>query len=252
VVYIACPPNYHEEHALAAFAANKAVYCEKPLGVDVAQSESLAAQAQASGLPNIVNFSLASAAATRELEMQLANGTLGEVWGVDVRIHFSQWPRAWQMAAADWLSYRNEGGFTREVLSHWVYLTERLIGCVELESCQVRYPRGNLAETHLQATLLAEGVPVSIAASSGGVGPDQVEYTVWGTQASSRVVDWNELFTSNGGPWAPALADIADPREKGYELQLANAAAATAGKPHSMPTFADALSVQSIIEAMLE
>ena len=43
-----------------------------------------------------------------------------------------------------------------------------------------------------------------------------------------------------------------DPRQLGYQLQLDNAAAAIAGDDHSMPDFAAALSVQVLIEDMLE
>jgi len=251
VVYIACPPVWHKEHAVAAIQAGKAVYCEKPLGVDIAQSRELVELAQAAGVVNIVNFSLASAAAVREVEKRLAAGSLGDLVGVDVRVHFSQWPRQWQIDAAAWLDYREQGGFAREVLSHWVYLTQRLFGRAELRNAAVRFPDAERAETHVIAELQAGGLPVSIAGSVGGAGPDLVEYTIWGSRQSCRIIDWNRLVTSDGGEWQPQLTHLDDPRKLGYQLQLDNAAAAISGTSHSMPNFADALSVQILIEDML-
>lgn len=251
VVYIACPPVWHRAHALAAMQAGKAVYCEKPLGVDVAQSRELVARAEDAGIVHIVNFSLASAAAVTEIERRLAAGKAGELAGVDVRVHFSSWPRQWQMDAASWLSYREQGGFTREVLSHWVYLTERLFSPMALGRAATRYPGDGRAETHIVAQLQAGSLPVSIAGSVGGTGPDLVEYTIWGAAQSYRIVDWNRLYMSDGGDWSAQLTHIDDPRQLGYQLQLDNAAAALSGAPHSMPNFAAALSVQVLIEDML-
>jgi predicted dehydrogenase len=251
VVYIASPPVSHRAHALAAIAADKAVYCEKPLGVDVAESRALAEAAKAAGVINIVNFSLASAVATTAIETSLTAGECGDVLGVDIVLHFSQWPRAWQVDAASWLSRRAEGGFTREVLSHWIYLSERLFGPATLERAWVRYPDGDGAETHLQAALHVGGLPVSVAGSVGGTGPDRVEYTLYGSRASCRILDWNRLLRSDGGEWQADLTHIADPREAGYEAQLAHAARAVAGQAHTMPDFEAALSVQVLIEAML-
>ena len=37
-VYIACPPEWHKHYALMAIEAGVAVYTEKPLGVDIAES----------------------------------------------------------------------------------------------------------------------------------------------------------------------------------------------------------------------
>lgn len=251
VVYIASPPVWHKQHAIAAMGAGKAVYCEKPLGVDVAQSRDLVARAREAGVVNIVNFSLASAAAVTEIERRISAGALGDLAGIDVRVHFSQWPREWQVDAAAWLSYREQGGFTREVLSHWVYLTERLFGRARLQRASVRYPGDGRAETQLVAALEAGSLPVTIAGSVGGVGPDRVEYTLWGSRQSCRIVDWNRLFSSDGGEWQAQLTHIDDPRQLGYQLQLDNAAAALSGATHSMPDFADALSVQVLIEDML-
>jgi predicted dehydrogenase len=252
VVYVACPPIWHKEYAAAAMASGKAVYCEKPLGVDVAESRALVEGVQAAGVVNIVNFSLASAAAVREVETRLAAGDVGEIQGVDVRVHFSQWPREWQVDAADWLSFRQQGGFTREVLSHWVYLSQRLFGALELRRAAARYPGGDGAETHIIAELAAGGLPITIAGSVGGAGPDLVEYTIWGNRQSCRIFDWNRLFVSDGGDWEPQLTHIEDPRQLGYQLQLDNAAAAIAGEEHSMPDFGAALAVQVLIEEMLE
>lgn len=251
VVYIASPPAWHAEHARAAFAAGKDVYCEKPLGVDVADSRALADAAQRSGRVNIVNFSLASAAATREIERRLAAGEPGTLRGVDVRLHFATWPRDWQMDAAAWLARREQGGFVREVLSHWIYLTARLFGPLTLEHATVRYPEGDGAETHALARLAAGALPVTVAGSVGGAGPDLVEYTVWGDALSLRIHDWNRLRASTSGEWRDELTHLADPRQAGYVLQLDNAAAAFAGEAHSMPDFADALAVQAIIEDIL-
>ncbi len=250
-VYIACPPRFHAEHALCAFEAPKAVWCEKPLGVHIAQSTALTEAAVRSGQKHIVNFSLASAMATGELERAVTSGAFGDIQHIDLRLHFARWPRDWQAAAASWLAFRHEGGFTREVVSHWVYLTMRVFGMPALRSSQSRFGDGELAETHLLALLDVAGVPFSIAASTGGVGPDIVEYTVQGSRQGFRIRDWNVPLVSDGKTWTSIRTDVADPREAGYATQLDNAANAIAGKAHSMPDFRTALDVQRLIEAML-
>ena len=241
----------HRAIAIVALDAGKAVYCEKPLGVDVNDSRALVKHAQASGCVNIVNFSLATTAATREAEAWLAEGRAGEVVGIDIRIRFAQWPRTWQMGAVDWLNKRAEGGFTREVISHWVYLTERFFGRAALEDSWVRYPEGDGAETHLHATLRIGTLPVSVVGSIGGVGKDQVEYTIWGSVASCRITDWHLFSVSDGGDWELGQTDITNLGPKDHARHLSNAAAAVAGESHSMPDFADALSVQVLVEGML-
>jgi predicted dehydrogenase len=250
VVYIASPPARHVEYAAAALAAGKAVYCEKPLGVELAESRALTEQAERSGRVNLVNFPLASAPAARELERRLAAGELGTLAGLDIRLRFARWPRAWQAGAASWLARRAQGGLAREVLSHWIYLAERLLGPTRLEAAAVRYPGGELAETHVLAQLVSRGgVPVSVAAGSGGTGPDQVECTLWGSEQSCCVFDWSRLRASRGEGWQEVAVGADLP--PGAQPQLDHAAAALAGEPHSMPGFREALAVQERIEAIL-
>ncbi len=216
VVYIACPPAAHKEHAMAAIAAGKTVFCEKPLGIDVAESRALVEHVEATGTPNAVNFVLANARAANAIDRALRDGALGEVAGVDVRLHFSQWPRDWQKSAT-WLAERAEGGFVREVLSHFVYLVLRLFGPMSLAHASVLYPADPaLCETQFLARLDCNGVPVSVAGGSGGVGPDRVEFTVWGSKRSYRLWDWYRLESSEGGAWRDELTEVEDLRQDSY------------------------------------
>ncbi len=248
VVYIACPPGAHAEHALAAIAAGKTVFCEKPLGVELAESRALVQAVEDSNIPNAINFSLAHAQAANTIDGALKGRRMGAIAGVDVRLHFSRWPRDWQEGAG-WLAERAEGGFAREVLSHFVYLVQRLFGPAKLIDASVRYPEdATLCETHFLARLDCGGVPVSVAGGAGGAGPDRVEFTVWGTKRSYRLWDWNRLQSSTGGPWRDELTDITDTRQDGYRRMLDSFHAFTAGDAHNMPSFRDALSVQVIIE----
>jgi 1,5-anhydro-D-fructose reductase (1,5-anhydro-D-mannitol-forming) len=65
LVYIACPPEYHAGYAIAAAEVGKPVFCEKPLGIDVQQSQELVETIENMGARNVVNFSFA-ASPTRE------------------------------------------------------------------------------------------------------------------------------------------------------------------------------------------
>ncbi len=251
-VYIAVPPLAHADYVAAAMAAGKAIFCEKPLGIDVATSRALVAQVAASGLANAVNFVHGATAAGSAIEAALAAGDLGELAGVDIRLHFSRWPRDWQ-APADWLRFRDQGGYVREVLSHFVYLTERLFGPASLRRSVLRYPEDpKLCETHVLAELDCDGLAVTVAGSSGGAGPDVVDYLVWGAKRSYRLYDWFNLQQSDGGPWQEALGDIADKRQDAFMRQLSALAAMLNGEPHSLPDFRAALSVQELVEEMLQ
>ncbi|MDJ0969517.1 MAG: Gfo/Idh/MocA family oxidoreductase [Kiloniellales bacterium] len=251
VVYIACPPAAHAEHALAALAAGKAIWCEKPLGVELAESRALVEAVEAAGAKNAINFPFADAQAANLIDRELKAGGLGEVAGVDIRLHFARWPRDWQ-ADAIWLAERAEGGYVREVFSHFVFLIQRLFGPAVLRDAGLRYPEDpRLCETHFTALLDCDGVPVSAAGSSGGTGPDQVEITVWGEERAYRLWDWNRLKSSANGAWRDELTELENPRQDGYMRMLDDFRAFLAGQPNSMPSFRDALSVQEIVEGIL-
>jgi predicted dehydrogenase len=251
ITYIACPPAAHRQYALMAAERGKIVYCEKPLGVDVEDSRHLVDAFTDKSITNAVNFPFADAAAVNLMSKELKSGAIGEVTGVDVRLHFASWPRGWQQAAP-WLSQREQGGFVREVASHYVYLAEKLFGRAELINSTVTYPEDGIScETHFLAQLDCSGIPVSFAGGSGGVGPDIVQFTIWGSKKSYRLWDWNQIYSSTGGEWQRQLTHIADARHDGYMRMLDNFKRQVSGDPHTMASFGDALSVQIIVEDIL-
>ncbi len=252
LVYIATPPASHRDYALAAFDAGKAIFCEKPLSVDLAQGREMVMRAAESKRPSAVNFVHASSVGGEKIRAAVAEGRLGELRGVDIRLHFARWPREWQAAASNWLSFREQGGYTREVLSHFLYLTERIFGSVKLEGASVAYPpETRLAETHVVARLSCGNLPVTVAASSGGVGLDEIEFTVWGDRLSYRLTDWHVLWESDGGGWQAVASDVADVRAEGFRRQLGQLADMMEGRGHTLADFAVAYAVQETVESIL-
>ena len=120
LVYVAVPPLYHRELVKQTIAAKVAVLCEKPLGIDIRESTALAMEMNQSGLPQAVNFVFSSAAAVERLALALASPDFG-LRAVEIRLHFHEWPRDWQSGAL-WLTRSDQGGFVREVMSHFVFL----------------------------------------------------------------------------------------------------------------------------------
>ena len=251
VLYIATPPATHAAYVRAAAEAGKGVYCEKPLGVDVDESRELVAYVEASGVPTAINFNHGNASASSLVESQLAAGEMGEVAGVDIFIHLTHWPRDFQKHAK-WLEGRAQGGFTREMLSHWFYLTRRLLGEGEVVRTAVHYPPDpDLAETRVVAELTFGGVPAVVNAACGGAGPVGTEYTVWGSRRSYRMRSGGRLESSDGGSWQPELTEIEDPSETDHRRNLDAAAQRFAGEPVKLPDIADGFAVQQLVEALL-
>ena len=139
LVYLACPPAIREPYALAAAAAGKALFLEKPFGINLDDSARLMAGLQAYNVPVAVNFTQASGAALTDLLAAKERGEMGDLLGVDVIVTYPAWPRHWQKGA-DWLRFRAEGGMTREVISHFLFFTERVLGPLSLISAHTTYP----------------------------------------------------------------------------------------------------------------
>ena len=181
----------------------------------------------------------------------MKSGAMGDVVGIEVLVHLNQWPRAFQETAT-WLAKREQGGFTREILSHWLYLTRRLLGEGDIVHAHVKYPAdGTSAETHLMADLDFSGVPVFIRAATGGAGPAGTEYTVRGSKMSYRLHSGGRISASDGGPWAEQFTEISDIGDKERQRTLDGVAARLRGEDINMPTARDGFEVQKLVKHLL-
>ncbi len=253
VVYLACPPGPRKTYALQASAAGQGVFMEKPLGTDNAQSRDLVAQLARGRLPGVVNFTQAASRGFDELRRAIQTGETGELLGIDIVVNYPAWPRAWQKDA-DWLRLREEGGYTREVISHFLFLAGRFLGPLTLQQALPRYPLDPaLCELDMLARLTtADGKPVTIMATTGGKQPDRQEVTVRGTRMNHQFREFFQLWRSDGGPWVEAVDwSTEDPRTSALQRQLSELDLCLKGKPHKLATAEEALAVQELVEAML-
>lgn len=249
LVYIATPPSTHLEYAALAARHGKAVLCEKPLAADLDESRRVVREVADRGIRNAVNFSMASYPAVATVERILREGSPGTPIRLEMRFHFQEWPRAWQAGAAGWLAKRAEGGFVREVVSHFVYLTHRILGRSKVVASKVRYPGGEGSETFVDANLEAGGLPIAVVGGVGGAAPDYNEWTLYATERSIRLQDWSRLRIADRGRWHDAMPE----REAKPHLgdQLDSLADMLAGRPHPLPDFAAGLEVEEVIEGIL-
>jgi predicted dehydrogenase len=77
-----CTPNYlHAEMALAAIAAGKHVYCEKPLALDLPQSRAIVAAARQARVCNAIGFNYICNPLLQVAREMIAAGELGAIVG---------------------------------------------------------------------------------------------------------------------------------------------------------------------------
>lgn len=251
VVYIACPPRFHRQHVLSAIDAGKAVLCEKPLGVDLDESRDLLQRIEDSQLPNAVNLLYASSRASHDLGVALHSGELGDLCWVEIQLHLPNWA-AKRYAEAPWLAERDQGGFIREVTTHFMFLCQRLFGEVALQAARIDFPAdGVSAERFAAVRLDASGLPITITGTTQGAGPEINRMTFWGEKKSMRFEGLHALQVAEGAVWNPAYPAPDDPERDTYLRQLNNLAAMLDGRAHTLADFRAAFATQKLIEDIL-
>jgi predicted dehydrogenase len=81
VVDICTPNHLHAEMALAAIAAGKHVYCEKPLALDIQESVAIVEAARHAKVCNVIGFNYICNPMVQVAREMIAAGELGEVVG---------------------------------------------------------------------------------------------------------------------------------------------------------------------------
>jgi predicted dehydrogenase len=254
-VYVASPPASHLGHARRALAAKRAVFCEKPLAADLADARRFVAETEGDRSRVAVNFPFASSFAVDQVREWMAEGAVGTVRRLNVEVAFATWPRSWQRDAASWLDGRAEGGFTREVVSHFLFLARRLLGPLRLESASADYPDDGASERAIEATLTAGDVPGRVTGRVGATEKDDHNaFELEGDAGSVRVRDWAFAERLVGNTWTASPEALPNERMRPLVLarQLAKVAALTRGESQNLATVREALEVQEVVESILQ
>ncbi len=249
LIYVACPPDHHATYALAARSADKAVLCEKPLGIDISHSEALVS-AMATGPAHGVNFLLAASRSASTLYDLVANGELGCIHHVEVRMHLRTWSEN-RYLIAPWLANSRAGGFLREVGSHYIYFARHMLGDLALHSAYVE-GRNEISAEHFAHILLHAGdIPVTMIGSTSSGKPDINVCIVHGDRATYRIRDFHWLDVASASGWLPAYSAPKKPERETHLRQLDNVKRLLAGDEKATASFSDALAVQRHVEAIL-
>ena len=130
LVDITTPNIWHKNMALAAIAAGKPVYCEKPLAPSAAEARAMMEAAEAAGVPTFVGFNYLKNPIA-ELAREIAgSGEIGEVWafrGIHAEDYMTDSETAWTWR----LDPRGGAGAVADLGSHIISLARYVVGEIE-------------------------------------------------------------------------------------------------------------------------
>lgn len=287
LVDIAAPNVLHKPIALAAIAAGKPVYCEKPLAPDAADAKILVDGAEAAGIKTMVGFNYLKNPITGLAREIVSSGEIGEVIGFR-GIHAEDYmadpaaPYTWRLEPS------GGAGVVTDLGSHIISLARFLVGdiaavCGHLETIVKERPVGpGAAETRAvevsdQARCLvrfAGGASGSIEASWVATGrKSQLDYEITGTKGSLAFTQerMNELKlytlgqpsgregykTIVAGPDHPPYADFcpAPGHQLGFNdtktIEVRDLIVGLAGGGAPWPDFREAWEVQRVVDAVV-
>lgn len=142
-VVIASPQETHRAIAEAAFALKKPVFCEKPLGASLADSQAMVAAAEASGAVNMVGFNYIRTPASAFARQLVASGALGRItW---FRGEHTEDFDADPARPAGWRNFGRANGTMGDLAPHMVNAALALIGpitrlCADIATVYIDRP----------------------------------------------------------------------------------------------------------------
>jgi predicted dehydrogenase len=128
-VVIASPQTTHRQIALAAMAAGKPVFCEKPLGASLEDARSMAATAAQSGVPNMVGFNYVRMPAMQFAHEMIAAGDIGDI--THVRAEHTEDFLADPETPANWRTRDISAGNLGDLSPHIINAVLRLVGPID-------------------------------------------------------------------------------------------------------------------------
>ncbi|MGI8424983.1 MAG: Gfo/Idh/MocA family protein [Chloroflexota bacterium] len=271
-VVVATPNDVHAPMALAAIRRGLHVFCEKPLGLTVAEAQQMTDAAHTAGVHTAVNFTYRSTNPMRHVKRLIEQGKLGTPYHFVISF--------WQNVRADPsvpLAYRmlreRGGGALMDVGVHMVDLLRWYLG--ELEAVcggtHIAIAERPTPDGGRDAVTADDTATFIVKLASGALGTVQVSQVCSGRQNYRRI----ELFGSNGaiameedrtfGPEVrfapvahpgfsiePTPGDLNVAFEDFPRVHMTRIVRALSGDAGGWPTFADGLSAQRAVAAVEE
>lgn len=285
IVAITAPNVLHAPIALAAIAAGKTVYCEKPLSTTAASALDMTEAAEAAGVTTLVGFNFLRNPMIRLARDIIAGGEIGEVTGFRGR-HAENY-----MASPDAPhSFRTDpagGGALADIGSHITSMARFLLGPIsEVQAdCRTIFPtrpvspgsadRAPVKVDDMTHALLRfeNGAAGSIEANWAATARTMdLSWEITGTKGAlafgqenmNELLLWSAAAGRSGytriesGPAHPPYGAFcpAPGHHLGFNdlkvIEVADLIAAHAGQRNCGPDFREAYEVQRTIEAMQE
>jgi len=134
-VFIASPPNLHAEMAVAALAAGKHVYCEKPVGITPQQVRAVVEAAKKSNKVFVPGQQLRSMKEYKEAVGKIRDGIIGDVMMVKAQRHAAA-DLPHDGSSGDWyFDVTKSGGYLIEQSVHNLDLCNWAIGAHPTRAC---------------------------------------------------------------------------------------------------------------------
>ncbi len=252
LLYVSTPPKFHAQAVYSGLSNNWNILCEKPLGISISESEDLVRTIEKHDVFQGVNFVFSGAPSMQVAREKLASGSIGELLGAEFIMKFAKWPRAWQ-AHATWLGKQEQGGMLREVGSHYAYLSREIFGELKLGAPQIlEYPESGHSEALFMGKWESSFGPITVNAGVGGFRQDIVRYRILGSEGCLVFDNWYQLYLENPDGWKPLLDSEMSQPIRAYMGQLDQVALQLDDGQKRLANFADALSVQKLIESTFQ
>ncbi|WP_425449545.1 Gfo/Idh/MocA family protein [Dethiothermospora halolimnae] len=249
IIYLAVPPKYHYSIGMDIIESNKHFICEKPLANSINEAKEMYEKAEDNNIIHAMNFPTVYTQAFKKMNSLLKQEYIGELRRIELNTYFEEWPRFWQKT--NWIDTREQGGFVREVFTHYVQLIQMIFGKIKDVDTNIEYPKDSLScETGIMARAsLTSGEPILLNGFSNIGMKENIALTLYGTEGTISLENWRELWVSSKGKRKERL----DFKEHDHLVELIDEVCKRIdGKASNVITFKDGYNAQIIIEKLLD
>lgn len=260
-VFLSVPHDLHVPLAIQAAEAGLHVVVEKPLAIDLAGGEAVAAAAEAAGVALSVCYAFRYYEAFENARRLVRAGALGVLRGATVLFHTDKPDLYWSggfsgRARSDWRASRTRagGGVLIMNLTHYVDVLRHVAGAEPAWVAGVaRTQDGAEVEDAIALSIGFEGGAIGTFSGSASTrGAPGSRFEVWGDAGTIILGPVPAIYTERAlegvpaGEWCELAPDAHDDERRIFVERFAGAV--RDGRPPDV-TAGDALAVQAFVDA---